>query len=563
MVDYNSTIPTFDQIEGNTLLQKMREMYDVLSENIKSEGAITKVKFENGIIEFSNEESTIASVDLSGVVINANLEGNSIVFTKIDNSKFSVSLEGLITDETAVLESRVDNLDDELNNVSSELATISSKTDNLESDNTTNKEKISTLETDNTSNKEKISSLESDNTSNKQRISTLETDNTTNKGKISSLESDNTSNKQRISTLETDNTSNKQKISTLETNVNKAFINASFETQTSILTLTALDGSSVKVTIPSGGGSGGGNVSDVIYDDVSKTITVNYVTGEPKVYTLTQLVSLDSNLNSINTNIQEIETKLDSNLNSINTNIQEIETNLEELQTETYKSFINASFNNETSTLTLTAIDNSHVDVIIPSNSEKIVKDVTYNNENKTITVTYSEGEPNVYTLTELIGLTDKLNTFESNINSNTEKITLLETFQSNYTPKIDNSFVNATKTNDTTLRLTRNDGTMVDINFPKGLSVRTLTGQNIDTLKSNANELVVINSCIITGYGGGSAPNSQIYVRGGLGYLKETNATSYSSTDVADGVNRILVTKGSSTTVKGLLYNGSYVSHE
>ena len=535
MVDYNSTIPTFDQIEGNTLLQKMREMYDVLSENIKSEGAITKVKFENGIIEFSNEESTIASVDLSGVVINANLEGNSIVFTKIDNSKFSVSLEGLITDETAVLESRVDNLDDELNNVSSELATISSKTDNLESDNTTNKEKISTLETDNTSNKEKISSLESDNTSNKQRISTLETD----------------------------NTSNKQKISTLETNVNKAFINASFETQTSILTLTALDGSSVKVTIPSGGGSGGGNVSDVIYDDVSKTITVNYVTGEPKVYTLTQLVSLDSNLNSINTNIQEIETKLDSNLNSINTNIQEIETNLEELQTETYKSFINASFNNETSTLTLTAIDNSHVDVIIPSNSEKIVKDVTYNNENKTITVTYSEGEPNVYTLTELIGLTDKLNTFESNINSNTEKITLLETFQSNYTPKIDNSFVNATKTNDTTLRLTRNDGTMVDINFPKGLSVRTLTGQNIDTLKSNANELVVINSCIITGYGGGSAPNSQIYVRGGLGYLKETNATSYSSTDVADGVNRILVTKGSSTTVKGLLYNGSYVSHE
>ena len=517
MVDYNSTIPTFDQIEGNTLLQKIREMYDVLSENIKSEGAITKVTFENGIIEFSNEESTIASVDLSGVVINANLEGNSIVFTKIDNSKFSVSLEGLITDETAVLESRVDNLDDELNNVSSELTTISSKTDNLE--------------TDNISNKERIFTLESDNTSNKQKISTLETDNTTNKGKISSLE--------------TDNTSNKQKISALETNVNRAFVNASFETQTSILTLTALDGSSVKVTIPSGSGSGGGNVSDVIYDDTSKTITVNYVTGEPKVYTLTQLVSLDSNLNSINSNIQEIET------------------NLEELQTKTNKSFINASFNNDNSTLTLTAIDNSRVDVIIPSNSEKVVKDVTYSDENKTITVTYSEGEPNVYTLTELIGLTDKLNTFETNINSNTEKITSLETFQTNYTPKIDDSFVNATKIDDTTLRLTRNDGTTVDISFPKGLSVRTLTGQNIDTLKSKANELVVINSCIITGYGGGSTPNAQIFVRGGLGYLKETNASGYSSTDVADGVNRILVSKGSSTTVKGLLYNGSYVSHE
>ena len=61
-------------------------------------------------------------------------------------------------------------------------------------------------------------------------------------------------------------------------------------------------------------------------------------------------------------------------------------------------------------------------------------------------------------------------------------------------TPKVDNSFVSATKTNDTTLRLTRNDGTTVDISFPKGLSVRTLTGQNINTLKSNTNELVFIN---------------------------------------------------------------------
>lgn len=485
MEDYNSTIPTFDQIEGNTLLQKMREMYDVLSENIKSEGAITKVTFENGIIKFSNEESTIASVDLSGVVINANLEGNSIIFTKIDNSKFSVSLEGLITDETAVLESRVDNLDDELNNVSSELTTVSSKTDNLEIDNTSNKEKISTLETDNTSNKE------------------------------------------RISTLETDNTSNKQKISTLETNVNKAFVNASFETQTSILTLTALDGSSVKVTIPSGGGSGGGNVSDVIYDDNTKTITVNYVTGEPKTYTITQLTTLDSNLNSINTNIQEIET------------------NLEELQTETYKSFINASFNNETSTLTLTAIDNSHVDVIIPSNSEKVVKDVTYNNENKTITVTYTEGEPTLYTLTELIGLTDKLNT--------------LETFQTNYTPKIDDSFVNAEKVNDTTLRLTRNDGTTVDISFPEGLKVRFVSNTFIDNLSSNENELVVIDSCTL------KADNNTTYffIKGGLGYLRNKNMNAYSDIDVADGYNRIIVYKNSPKTVIGLLYNSAYVYKE
>ena len=431
MVDYNSTIPTFDQIEGNTLLQKMREMYNVLSENIKSEGAITKVTFENGIIEFSNEESTIASVDLSGVVINANLEGNSIVFTKIDNSKFSVSLEGLITDETAVLESRVDNLDDELNNVSSELATVSAKTDNLETDNTSNKERISTLETDNTSNK--------------QRISTLETDNT--------------SNKERISTLETDNTSNKEKISTLENNVNEAFVNASFEVQTSILTLTALDGSSVKVTIPSGGGSGGGNVSDVVYDDTSKTITVNYVTGEPKVYTLTQLVSLDSNLNSINTNIQEIES------------------NLEELQT---------------------------------------------------------------------------------NINSNTEKITSLETFQTNYTPKIDNSFVSATKTDDTTLRLTRNDGTTVDISFPEGLSVRN---ENLELaiydIVANANELVIIN--------GSCKPrdlNDCYLTISGLGYL-ELSYTTFSDTNKTNVTLSQIQGEKYFTDIKtgvlfsGLLYNG------
>ena len=452
MVDYNSTIPTFDQIEGNTLLQKMREMYDVLSENIKSEGAITKVTFENGIIEFSNEESTIASVDLSGVVINANLEGNSIIFTKIDNSKFSVSLEGLITDETAVLESRVDNLDDELNNVSSELATISSKTDNLETDNTSNKERISTLETDNTSNK--------------QRISTLETDNTTNKGKISSLETDNTSNKQRISTLETDNTTNKGKISTLETNVNKAFINASFETQTSILTLTAVDGSSVKVTIPSGGGSGGGNVSDVIYDDTTKTITVNYVTGEPKTYTITQLTTLDSNLNSINTNIQEIE----SNVNSINTNIQEI----------------------------------------------------------------------------------------ENDINSNTEKISSLETFQTNYTSKIDDSFVNAEKVDDTTLRLTRNDGTTVDISFPKGLNVRFISGKSANAIVSNKNELVVVESCTLTGQDG--SRESTVSIRDGLGYLRDIYMTPDTSDNVADGYNVIKLSPGATITVSGLLYDGAYV---
>lgn len=361
MTDYNSTIPTFDQIEGNTLLQKMREMYNVLSENIKSEGSITKVEFENGIISFYSGDNLITSVNLSGVVINAVLEENSIVFTKMDNSKFSVSLSGLITDETAVLESRIDNIDDEFNDLSSELTTISGKVDSL------------------------------------------------------------------------------------ETNVNKSFVNASFDVQTSILTLTAVDETSVKVTIPSGGGSGGGNVSDVTYDDDTKTITVNYVTGEPKVYTIT-----------------------------------------------------------------------------------------------------------------ELIGLTDKLNTFESNINSNTEKITLLETFQTDYTPKIDNSFVNATKIDDTTLRLTRNDGTTVDINFPNGLNVRFISGERVNSASSNENELVVIESCILISQS--ISGQTATTIQNGLGYLRNINMTSYSETDVADGYNRIILEPKENKTVSGLLYNGAYV---
>ena len=125
-------------------------------------------------------------------------------------------------------------------------------------------------------------------------------------------------------------------------------------------------------------------------------------------------------------------------------------------------------------------------------------------------------------------------------------------------TPKVDNSFVSATKTNETTLRLTRNDGTTVDISFPKGLSVRTLTGQDINTLKSNTNELVVINSCTV-GYSSGSR-NRTVSIRGGLGYLKYTNPTDYSAIDVADGYNRIVLSRNEIMTVNGLLYNGAYV---
>lgn len=243
MVDYNSTIPTFDQIEGNTLLQKMREMYNVLIQYTGS-GNINNITFNNGIIKFFDGESEIYSVDLSDNINNIELLENSLILTKLNGETSNVSLLDLITNDTIELENNLNNL-------------------------------------------------------------------------------------------------------ILETN--KSFVNAEYDAQTSILKLTSIDGSILSVTIPSGGGSGGGNVSNVEYDDNNKTITVTFVTGEPKVYTLTQLVTLDSSLNSINENIQNIET------------------NLEELQTKTDKSFVDVSFDTASNNLTFKSIDNSEKTVNIPA----------------------------------------------------------------------------------------------------------------------------------------------------------------------------------------------------
>ena len=122
-------------------------------------------------------------------------------------------------------------------------------------------------------------------------------------------------------------------------------------------------------------------------------------------------------------------------------------------------------------------------------------------------------------------------------------------------TPKVDNSFVSATKTNDTTLRLTRNDGTTVDINFPKGVNVRFISGEDVSFLSSKLNELVVIESCYIRTLPGTSITN--VTIKEGLGYLKSSNvviATDYNVISI-NPVEQLRI------PATGLLYNGASIS--
>lgn len=124
-------------------------------------------------------------------------------------------------------------------------------------------------------------------------------------------------------------------------------------------------------------------------------------------------------------------------------------------------------------------------------------------------------------------------------------------------TPKVDNSFVNATKTDDTTLRLTRNDGTTVDISFPKGLKVRTISNELIDDISAGDNELVVINSCSLKTKSPG---NTDYYIRGGLGYLKDINQSDNITISDSNFVIKLDAMFG--VDVSGLLYNNSKLYH-
>lgn len=138
-------------------------------------------------------------------------------------------------------------------------------------------------------------------------------------------------------------------------------------------------------------------------------------------------------------------------------------------------------------------------------------------------------------------------------------------------TPKVNNSFVSATKIGDSTLRLTRNNGTSVDISFPKGVDVRYVDISDMSstyyqpkTITASSNELVIIS--------GSNTPSSKTtrytFSLSGYGYLKVTGKLftedDYSHTFGPGDTGGF--TNGSPTdplTFSGLLYNGGKLSYQ
>lgn len=126
--------------------------------------------------------------------------------------------------------------------------------------------------------------------------------------------------------------------------------------------------------------------------------------------------------------------------------------------------------------------------------------------------------------------------------------------------PKVDDSFINATKIGDSTLRLTRNDGTTVDISFPESgikLTKVTITASPA-TYESHPNELVqcygslrhddFINRTLkVTSY---------LYGYISVGYTTNKGPTNKITTRDADAIT--LTDSISDFSVSGLLYGGA-----
>ena len=124
-------------------------------------------------------------------------------------------------------------------------------------------------------------------------------------------------------------------------------------------------------------------------------------------------------------------------------------------------------------------------------------------------------------------------------------------------TPKVNNSFVSATKIGDSTLRLTRNNGTSVDISFPKGVNVRTVNLGSWQNITANTNEIVVI-----TGSFSSSSLNNYTLTISGLGYL-ELEYDIFTGRHVEFVMSEIsgpeyFTNLSGTVSVTGLLYNGA-----
>lgn len=146
--------------------------------------------------------------------------------------------------------------------------------------------------------------------------------------------------------------------------------------------------------------------------------------------------------------------------------------------------------------------------------------------------------------------LTTSISNVDNEINTVNSEINTL-------TPKVDDSFINATKIGDSTLRLTRNNGTSVDISFPKGVSVRTVNLGSWQNITANTNEIV-----LITGSFSSSQLNNYTLTLSGLGYLEleyKLFTGSQRETTISEITGPDYYTNLSGTvSVTGLLYNGA-----
>ena len=156
--------------------------------------------------------------------------------------------------------------------------------------------------------------------------------------------------------------------------------------------------------------------------------------------------------------------------------------------------------------------------------------------------------------------LTTSISNVDNEINTVNSEIDTL-------TPKVNNSFVSATKIGDSTLRLTRNNGTSVDISFPKGINLRNVDisdlGRYAKTVSASSNELVIIRGSISNF----SFGNMLIFSLSGYGYLTVTGEVRNVGTvtkTIGEGEDQ-----GTSSylnrppvTASGLLYNGAKLTY-
>lgn len=162
--------------------------------------------------------------------------------------------------------------------------------------------------------------------------------------------------------------------------------------------------------------------------------------------------------------------------------------------------------------------------------------------------------------------LVTPISTINSEISTINSEIDSINNDINTLTPKVNRSFTNATKIGDSTLRLTRNDGTSVDISFPKGISVRNFDISNLGrfakTVSASSNELVIISGNISNF----SFGNTLIFSLSGYGYLTVTgdsrSGTVTKTFGEGEDQSTVSYYNRPPVTASGLLYNGAKLTY-